>query len=805
MTSRILFINLFFAWCVVAGCSPLYAQSGTGSIAGTVRSKTDGETIPFAHIMLEPSGRSAVSDTTGNFSINGLKPGAYELRVSMVGFDQAVVRGIGVTAGLVKPVGVRLQPSVLMLDEIVVKTEPFKEGIEVPAGLYSLVSAEIRRNPGSDNDISKVMRSLPGVATMSSFRNDLIIRGGGPNENRFFLDEIEIPVINHLVTQGASGGAYSLLNSNLLREVDYLSSSFPASRGNALSSVYQFTLRDGRPDSTMFTASMGGTDAGVILETRAGERTGILFSARRSYRQNILKLLKFAFIPVYNDMVAKVSIRIKPNMSLTFLGIGAIDDFKLNSNVGNNEVQRYLFDNLPASQQSNYTTGVVFRAFSGNRTLTFAASRSQLDNRAEKYAGNQTGDEANLLLRYNSTEATNRGRLEVTTGTDRLRFLAGASLEENMGTYSVFSRTFNRFGPVNVGYDSDIRFLQYGVFAQLSASVFGDKLGIVAGVRSDGSDYNRSMLDLREQVGARLGLTWNVSGQVTANAGIADYYQLPPMMTLSYRNSGELDNLNTARYVRSRHYVGGIKWTNRTGGRLSVEGFYKSYPRYLMSLRDSISVAHLPVDFGVFGNYPVSYGSAGRAYGVELFYQQRLFHGFYGMAAYTLSRSEYKDKSGLYRPATWDARHISNVTLGKRINSRWEVGLSWRMQSALPYTPFNQVLSALKQVWDVNNQGIRDYSKLNTARGKATNLINLRVDRVWRFPGWTLNVYMDIENLLADADSQQVMLLERTQGGTGEPLIDNPSDPETLQRYRVRQIANAQGALIPTFGTILKF
>jgi hypothetical protein len=160
---------------------------------------------------------------------------------------------------------------------------------------------EIQRNPGSDNDVSKVIRTLPGVTATSAFRNDLIIRGGAPNENRFFLDDVEIPVINHLVTQGASGGAYSIINANQLREVEYMSAQFPANRGNALSSVFNFQLKEGNNDSLHVTARLGGTDMGIALDGPIGKRVNYLATLRRSYRQYILKLLNFAFSPVYND------------------------------------------------------------------------------------------------------------------------------------------------------------------------------------------------------------------------------------------------------------------------------------------------------------------------------------------------------------------------------------------------------------------------------------------------------------------------------------------------------------------------
>ena len=145
----------------------------------------------------------------------------------------------------------------------------------------------------------------------------------------------------------------------------------------------------------------------------------------------------------------------------------------------------------------------------------------------------------------------------------------------------------------------------------------------------------------------------------------------------------------------------------------------------------------------------------------------------------------------------------------KKINDKWEAGINWRIQSALPYTPFDETLSAQRQVWDIANQGIRDYSRLNTERGQWTNTIDLRIDRYYRFADWTLNIYLDLENITAAADNQQALVLDRQLDANGnlsnDDLIVNPAAPYDQQRYRLKNIANAQGAFIPTFGLIVEW
>ncbi|MFM9075607.1 MAG: TonB-dependent receptor, partial [Bacteroidota bacterium] len=721
---------------VLLTCASVLAQT-PGQLRGRVIDSHSGSPLPFASVVLQGKSWGTMTDTAGYFHFRSLPPSVYEVRASFVGYANSSGKKVTVAAGQLTTMEIRLEPTDAVLEEVTVKAEPFRTGIDVPVSLHSLHSAEIQRNPGSDNDVSRVIKTLPGVTSLSAFRNDLIIRGGSPAENRFCVDEIEVPVINHLVTQGASGGAYSMINSNNLREVDYLSSTFPANRGNALSAVFGFSLKDANPDSLLTTVVLGGTDAGITMEGPAGKRSGLLFNARRSYRQYVLKMLGFAFFPVYNDVTLKYKTRLSPNSTLTLLGIGALDKFTLNKEAGDNEIQRYLLDNLPVSNQSNHTLGAVYKYNSGTSVFTVVGSTSDFTNSATKYRGNVKGED-NLLLDYSSKERSYRSRIEYARISSNYRIAGGISFDRITGTYDVFNRIVTPEGPSSVNYYSTLGFLQYGAFLQLDRSLFHERLTITAGLRADGSDYNRLTRNATRQLSGRLNLTANLSPQLSIHAGVANYFQLPPVMTMSYRNPGEPSNREVLTYLENRQAVAGFRWNTPTAGRLTVEGFYKYYPDFPFSLRDSVSLAHLPVDFGVFGNFPVKRGLRGRVYGTEFFYQQRFYKGYYGMASYTLARSEFQDRDGIYKPSSWDARHVVSLTFGKRFSDRWQAGINWRMQSPLPYTPFDSERSALRSNWDVANQGLRDQMQVQSRRGKSTNIVNVRVDRTWRYSGWLL-------------------------------------------------------------------
>ncbi|MBL0079149.1 MAG: TonB-dependent receptor plug domain-containing protein [Bacteroidetes bacterium] len=195
-----------------------------------------------------------------------MKSGVYNLIVAYLGYSQKIVFEVVVTNNLPSKVNIGLAPLPNNLNEIEVKANPFIKPQESPLSLTSIGVNEIQRSPGGNRDISKVIQLLPGVSSGVSFRNDLLVRGGGPNENRFYLDGIEVPSINHFQTQGASGGSNGLINVDFIKNVDFYTGAFPANRGNSLSSVMEITQEEGRTDRVGLRATLGASDVGVTLQ-----------------------------------------------------------------------------------------------------------------------------------------------------------------------------------------------------------------------------------------------------------------------------------------------------------------------------------------------------------------------------------------------------------------------------------------------------------------------------------------------------------------------------------------------------------
>ena len=208
---------LFTFAIIVLFSDLLYSQENTGVIKGRVLNSKTNEAVPFAAVVIWGTTTGAMTDFDGNFLFTGVKPGFTELRASSIGFKPYISEAIMVTNSNQDIFDILMEETELAIDEVVIKASPFRKKIESPVSARIIGIDEIERNPGGNRDISKVMQSFPGVASTPAFRNDVIVRGGGPNENRFYIDNVEIPYLNHFSTQGASGGPVGIINVDFVQ------------------------------------------------------------------------------------------------------------------------------------------------------------------------------------------------------------------------------------------------------------------------------------------------------------------------------------------------------------------------------------------------------------------------------------------------------------------------------------------------------------------------------------------------------------------------------------------------------------
>ncbi|MEI6062811.1 MAG: TonB-dependent receptor, partial [Bacteroidota bacterium] len=290
---------------------------------------------------------------------------------------------------------------------------------------------------------------------------------------------------------------------------------------------------------------------------------------------------------------------------------------------------------------------------------------------------------------------------------------------------------------------------------------------------------------------------------LTINVNTGRYYQLPAYTTMGYRSSPPASELvnksNGLRYIQADHFVAGIDYRRNEKSKFTLEGFYKLYNYYPFSVNDSVSLASKGADFGVSGDEAVIPVSKGKAWGAELYYREKLSRMLDVTVSYTWVRSSFEDKHGDFIPSAWDNRNILNITAMATLKKNWDIGVKWRFVGGAPYTPYDESKSSLIQAWDVRGQGYLDYNSYNANRLDVFHQLDLRVDKEYYFKKWSLNVYLDIQNLY-NFKAKQPDVLVQVRDVNGIPLID-PNDPT---RYVLKYLPSVSGTVLPTIGIIVE-
>ena len=783
----------------------VFAQKG--NIKGRIYDAKTNQSIPYASILIQGTDVGATSDAEGNYNFTAVDPGFKRLVVSLIGYHSAVSSEFQVQGNQTTFIDVALEESAVQLGEVTVRQNFNVKKIESPLSALSIGVQDIEKAAGANRDVSKVIQTLPGVGATDPNRNDLIVRGGGPSENVFYLDDIEIPLINHFTTQGASGGVVGIINPDFVREINFYTGAFPADKGNALSSVMDIRQKDGSKDRIHSKLSVGASDAALTLDGPIGKKSTFIVSARQSYLQLLFSALGLPFLPTYNDFQFKLKTRIDSRNEISFIGIGAIDNSKLNTGIKKpTENQAYILSYLPSYKQWDYALGIVYKHFADNHYDTWVLSRNMLHNSNFKYKDNNT--DSLKTSDYSSDEAENKVRFERNYPDLPVKLSFGGGMK-----YAHYSNYTNRQILLNntatdLLYGTNINVFGYQAFAQASKELLDERLKLSLGINMAGLDYNRNMTNPLNQFSPGFSVSYALSPDLDLNANIGRYAQQPAYTTLGYRDAaGVLVNkTEDLRYIISNQAIVGLEYRPVENMRLSVETFYKEYNDYPLSVTDGISIASKGTDYGEVGDEQIVSTGKGRAYGVEVLYKIMEMKRLNVTATYTYFRSEFTNAAGVYLPSAWDTRHLFNLIGSYKLPRNWNIAMRWRFVGGAPYTPIDP-LSAVKSVWDINNKPVLDYSRFNSLRKPDTHQLDIRIDKEFYFKKWVLNLYTDIQNAY-NFKTRGVPVYTNLDTGTinasGNKVYTTQTDPNNSGKYLLRTIDNLSGTVLPTIGIIIK-
>lgn len=789
----------------------------TGVITGTVVDKQTQEPLISVSISLEGTSIGTVSDIDGKFTINNIPPKSYNIRVKSIDYKEIKLFNIVVTTGNAQVLDIEMERNSVNLSTVVIRSNPFRKTAESPLSVQTLSAQEIKSNPGGNFDISRVIQAFPGVGgtsgSVGGYRNDLIIRGGAPNENVYYIDGIEVPVINHFATQGSAGGPTGIINTNFIGEVNLYTSAFPAKYDNPLSGALVMKQRKANPDKVQHNVRLSATELAYTVDGPIKkDKLTFMASARRSYLQLLFKLLEVPIQPSYWDFQYKIDYKINNKLTFYTLGIGAIDNFSFLTSDNQTPEDIYTIRSNPTINQWNYTNGYGLKGLTKNGYWNLTFSRNMLNNELDRFEDNQNPVEAERILKIRSQEAETKTRFEWNKYFDRWSYSAGVVGQFSEFSNDYYTRVRNELRDANgmllqpafiVQGNSSINFFRYGAFAQVATKVLKERIDLSFGIRTDGNTFTTNGNNLGETISPRLAASVLMVENLKFNASVARYYKIPTYTTLGFQQGGVYVNQGS-EYIQSDHLVAGFEYVPKRGTRVTIEGFYKQYENYPVSLIDGLSLANKGGDFSVLGNEPVSSTGLGRSYGAEFQFQQKLIDNFFAILSYTYYISEFTNADGVYAPASWDNRHLLSFIGGYKFKRNYELGVKFRYQGGAPYTPFDPVASQLNYL--STGAGTPDNSQFNSQRLGSFNSMDIRLDKKWNFDKWALDVFIDVTNVYRSAQPQYPQYtFERTPDNSAFATTDGQSVRQDGSNAVPFVITDSDPVVIPTIGFILAF
>ncbi|MDG1023992.1 MAG: TonB-dependent receptor [Flavobacteriaceae bacterium] len=772
-----------------------FAQAqNTGSLSGRILDLQSQQPLPGATLLLEGTGIGVVTDEEGYFTVNEIPYKSYNVIASFLGYESETLYNVIVKSVGNRPLLFELEEVVETLDEVVIVRSPFRTTRDTPLSTQSFSAVEIETYPGGNNDITKVVQSMPGISpSIGGFRNDIIIRGGAPNETVYYLDGIEIPNINHFSTQGSAGGPVGMINVSFVRDVTLSSSAFGAEYDNPLSGVLAFEQREGNANEFGGNFRFGASEAGITLEgplfRKDKERpanTTFLFSVRRSYLQFLFELIGLPIRPDYWDYQWKIKHEIDKYNSLTFIGIGAIDDFSVKAPDEFDAEQQATLDQVPIIDQRSTTVGLSWKRNykNGKGFMMTALSTNRLENVFSRYEDNTT--RTGTIFQNDSYEWETKLRYQTTFYSDQWKWSSGFNIQQS----SYQNNTI--FNYYDIAYNTTLDFIKYGFFVKGSRKLFNDRMDLTLGLRTDADSFSTGsnlMDNLSPRIAFSYALTENQQWKLNATAG--RYFKIPTYTMLGFQNERSLFVNQEASYVRSDHFVAGLEYNVTPSSRFTLEGFVKNYSNYPVSVVDGVSLANKGGGFEVLGNEEIVSEGTGQSSGLEFLFQQKLSNNFYGVFAYTYFFSEFTGLDQRSRPSVWDSRHLISFTGGYKLKRNWELSARWRFAGKNPYVPTD-----LEASLEAYPEIILDYDRLGEVKLNAFNLADIRIDKKWNFEKLSFNFFFEIQNFLGQPNpTPEEYGLNRN--ASGEVIL-----PRSLVSVSTDE---GNSSPLPSFGFVLYF
>jgi hypothetical protein len=714
---------------------PLCIQAQTNLPKGTIKGKVvDGESkleLVGAQIFIREQKVGTSTDDKGHFEIKDVPVGSYSITCNYIGYEKIVKTDIVVRTERETFVNIELQSSSIEVSGATVTAGYFAEIQTQPLSTINFSSEEIRRAPGAAGDVSRIIFGLPSLAKVNDTKNYLIVRGGSPVENGFYVDNIEIPNINHFPTQGSTEGPIGILNVDFIEEVNFNSGGFSAEYGSKLSSIMDIKFREGNRNTTDIQLEMSMQGFGGIVEGPLdGGRGSYLISARRSYLDLLLGMMNETVgIPTYSDVQGKITYDLSEQHKLSFIDVFSDDKQVMDQK---NALDSKTINIYPEYSSFSNTGGVNWQWIWGKNGFSQTSLAHTYSNTDVNF---YQARDAKLLMKNASIEQevkirnTNHWMFDT-----KNKFNFGFDIKYNIVDYSQFYSDYqdvlgNKTPVLDV--NQSIRSLQGGIFVDYSLQL-ANRLTISPGGRMDYYEYNDDV-----KISPRLSLMYHFTDITSLTGSYGIYYQNIPWIIAAQKS-----DFRKLKTPRADHYVLSFSHLLTESTKLTVELYDKEYQDFPMDpTQPSQFLFDQAVVEQIFLNHEnlISTGKA-QSRGIEMTVQKKMSENIYGLIAGSYYRSNYTGLDGKKYDRVYDNKFNFAIEGGYKLNEKWEFSLRWLYAGGAPYTPFDEQASF------ATHKGVFDAVRINAARLPDFHSLNIRVDKRYYFKSTTLTVYLSIWN-----------------------------------------------------------
>lgn len=706
-------------------------QPPTGILRGRVVDANAKSPLAGANIVLLDTQLGASTDLDGNFTIESIPVGGYVLQCSYLGYESIIIPDIIIKPQRITRLQVELKASAIEMDVVTVKPNYFSKINAQPTSVTNLSYEEIRRTPGAAGDVSRIIMALPSVAKVNDTRNSLVVRGGSPTENGYFVDNIPVTNINHFPLQGASSGAMGLINVDLIKDVRFYSGGFSPAYGDKLSSIIDLSLREGNRSEFDGQLDLSVIGAGTVLEGPLGIKGSWLFSARRSYLDLMVNEadIEASTIPEYGDVQGKVVFDLADKHQMSLIHVLGIDKSVIEKERSFENEENVYGD---GTWKTN-TVGLNWRyLWSGKGYSNTSISHSYLNWDSEWF---ETRTDYKLIENESTEQIIWLKNTNHFSISPKNSFDFGAEAQiinvQYDKFYAAYTDPLGNPTPELI-IDEDIASTKTAAFLSYTWKPV-PRLTTTYGVRLGYFQYNQNVhLSPRFQFSCRLGTN------TTLNGACGPFYQFLPLILLSQQS--DFKSLNDPA---ADHYILGISHLLTDNTRLTIEAYTKEYRNIpLDPSQPSLFIIDESNDQNGFSNHE-RLEDTGVAYtrGIEIMVQKKLAKKIYGLVSGSYFRSRYRNYDGVWRDRIYDNRTMLTVEGGYKPNPKWEFSMRWVYAGGAPYTPFDVPASQAAK------RGIYDSDNINTERLPDYHSLNVRVDRRFHFSTSSLITYISIWNV----------------------------------------------------------